>query len=177
MIPRLMPSLAAFALAFPLHAAQIDDRYEIMGTMTVEMEAETLDLVIPFDLEDDQPNAEQTMIMEQFHTINALGRRIDDSGMPGLPMVQVTLQKRMGEMELLSAEMFDDQGYDAPMVMGADGGDGAITEISLEDDRLEATVEGAFLRLTGYTSKPVIAEGAVPVPATITWQVDLPPME
>lgn len=171
-------SLLALASALPLSAGELSDRYEAMGTMTAQIGGDTLDLVIPYDREKDRAYAEQKMIMGSFLTVNTLGRTVDDSGKPASPMLQVTLQKQMGRMALLSAELFDEQGYDAPMAMGADGGQGSLTAYELTDDnRLTATVEGDFLRLTGYTSEPRVADGAEPVPVTIRWTVQLQPLE
>jgi hypothetical protein len=73
--------------------------------------------------------------------------------------------------------MFDDQGFDAPLVMGADGGEGTLISYSFEDNRLEAEVRGTFLRLTGYMSEPKVAEDAAPMPVTIRWSVDIPALE
>ena len=174
---RFFPALAALALATPLAAADLADRYTAMGTMTAQIGGETLDLVIPYDTEKERGSAEQKMIMGQFLTINVLGMAVDENGEPGRPMLQVTLQKRMGDMGLLSAELFDDQGYDAPLAMGADGGTGELSEFTMEGDTASGVVTGEFLRLTGYTSEPKVAEGAAPVPVRIEWRVDLPPLE
>jgi len=175
---RLFALLAAAGLAMPLSAAELNDRYGAMGTMTVSLGGETLEMVIPHDREKDRGYAEQKMIMGSFLTINTVGRVVDDTGAPGRPMVQVTLQKRSGEMALISAEVFDEQGFDAPLAMGADGGQGALTAFEMGDDNtVTATVEGNFLRLTGYTSEPRVADGATPVPSTINWTVTLPPLE
>jgi len=176
MFTRLAPALV-LALALPAGAGELSDRYEAIGTMTVTLGDETLDLVIPYDRQKDSAYAEQKMIMGSFLTLNAVGQSVGPDGAPGRPMVQVTLQKQGGSMALLSAELFDDQGYDAPMVMGPDGGAGELVAFSFENDNLDARVEGAFLRLTGYMSEPKPAEGATPVEATISWSVDIPPME
>ena len=176
MFTRLAPALV-LALALPAAAAELSDRYEAIGTMTVTLGDDTLDFVIPYDREKDSAYAEQKLIMGAFLTLNSVGQTVGDDGKPGRPMVQVTLQKQGDALKLLSAEMFDHQGYDAPMVMGADGGTGDLVEVSFENDRLEARVEGSFLRLTGYMSEPRPADGADPVPATISWSVDIPPMD
>lgn len=175
---RFLVSALAIALAAPLSAADLNDRYEAMGTMTATLGDETMELVIPYDREKQRGYAEQKMIMGSFLTINTVGRTVDKTGKPGNPMLQVTLQKQSGKMALLSAEVFDDQGYDAPLVMGADGGQAALTAFEMGDDNtVTATVEGSFLRLTGYTSEPRVADGATPVPATISWTVTLPPLD
>lgn len=122
-----------------------------MGTMTAQIGGDTLDLVIPYDTEKERGSAGQKMIMGQFLTINVLG--------------------------LLSAELFDDQGYDAPLAMGADGGTGELSEFTMEGDTASGVVTGEVLRLTGYTSGPKVAVGAAPVPVRIEWRVDLPPLE
>lgn len=176
MVPRLAPALAV-VLALPAGAAELSDRYEAIGNMTVTLGDETLELVIPYDREKDSAFAEQKMIMGSFLTLNSVGQMVGSDGEPGRPMVQVTLQEQGTTMALISAEVFDDQGYDAPMVMGPDGGKGALIGYSFENDRLEARVEGDFLRLTGYMSEPKQAEGAEPVAATISWSVDIPPLD
>ncbi|MDQ2091589.1 hypothetical protein [Marimonas arenosa] len=169
---------AAVLSAGALAAAELAPRYEAMGEMTVEMGGDILELVIPYDKEKGSAYAEQKMIMGSFLTINSVGRVVGADGAPGRPMVQVTLQRQSGSFKLLSAELFDQQGFDAPMAMGADGGKGAIAEISYDNDRLEAVVEGTFLRLTGYSKgTPAPAEGAEPQPVVIRWQVDLPPLK
>lgn len=176
--------LRGAALAFALGGAgmaaaqELAPRYEAMGEMHVEMGGEVLDLVIPYDREKDRPYAEQKKIMGSFLTINSVGRGVREDGTPGNPMVQVTLQEQSGALRLLSAELFDEQGFDAPMAMGADGGEGRLEEATLEGGRLEAVVVGEFLRLTGYAKgTPAPAEGAQPQPVTIRWSVALPPLE
>ncbi|MBW4981493.1 hypothetical protein KZZ07_02965 [Mameliella sp. CS4] len=175
---RFLSFIAAMLMAVPGLAAELDDRYESMGTMTVTLDGTATRMVIPYDREKDRPYAEQKMIMGSFLTINTVGRVVDETGKPGRPMVQVTLQKRNGDMALISAEIFDDKGYDAPMVMGADGGDGKLVAFEMTPDNVvTATVEGTFLRLTGYTSEPRVADGAEPVAATIEWTAEIAPLE
>ncbi|GGO50492.1 hypothetical protein SAMN05444398_101995 [Roseovarius pacificus] len=174
---RFFPAPVAVAHATPLSAADLADRYIAMGTMTAQIGGDTLDLVIPYDTEKERGSAGQKMIMGQFLTINVLGMAVDEDGEPDRPMLQVTLQKHMGDMRLLSAELFDDRGYDAPLAMGADGGTGELSEFTMEGDTGSGVVTGEVLRLTGYTSGPNVAEGAAPVPVRIEWRVDLPPLE
>ena len=175
---RFLSIVAALFMAVPVLAADLDERYESMGTLTVTLDGTATQMVIPYDREKDRPYAEQKMIMGSFLTINTVGRKIDETGKPGRPMVQITLQKRNGDMALLSAEIFDDKGYDAPMVMGADGGDGKLVAFEMTPDNVvTATVEGTFLRLTGYTSEPRVADGAEPIAATIEWTADIGPLE
>lgn len=179
-LQRIHAGAAAVVLvsAGALSAAELSPRYEAIGEMTVELGGEVMDLVIAYDKQKDSAYAEQKMIMGSFLTINSVGQTVAETGKPGRPMVQVTLQRQSGSLKLLSAELFDEQGYDAPMVMGADGGKGAVTGVSLEDDHLEAVVEGSFLRLTGYMKgTPAPAEGAEPRPVKIRWSVDLPPLK
>ena len=165
-------------LAEAAAAQELAARYEAMGRMSVDLGGEAMELVIPFDKEKNRAYADQKMIMGSFLTINAVGRTVKPDGKPGSPMVQVTLQKQSGALALLSAELFDEQGFDAPMAMGADGGEGRATEVSFENDHLEASIEGMFLRLTGYSKgEPAPAEGAAPVPVTIRVSVDLKPLE
>ena len=173
-----MPMLLAFLLAAPLQAAELNERYDQMGTLSITLDGETRNLVIPYDTERDRGNAEQKMIMGSFLTINVLGRTVGEDGMPGSPMVQVTLQRRSGDMQLLSVEMFDEQGYAAPLSMGPDGGKGTLTSFEMtEDNQVSATVEGELLRLADYTSEPKVAEGATPQPTTISFSVTLAPLE
>jgi len=174
---RFLSAIAALCIAAPAFAADLADRYTAMGTMTVQLGDKTLDMVIPFDTEKQRGYAEQKMIMGSYLTVNAVGRVVQPDGTPGSPMVQITLQKSTGDMRFLSAEVFDDQGFDAPMAMGADGGDGTLTAFSMEGNTASGVIEGEFLRLTGYSSDPKVAEGATPVPARIEWNVDLPPLE
>ncbi|MGK7754138.1 MULTISPECIES: hypothetical protein [unclassified Roseovarius] len=146
--------------------------------MTVTLDGETMEVVIPYDVERERAYAKQRMIVGASLSINAVGRMVDEDGTPGRPMVQVTLLEQGGEMRLLSAEIFDDQGYDAPLAMGADGGDGTLTAHEMTGDNVvTATVEGSFLRLTGYTDEPRVADGAAPVAATIRYEVALAPLE
>ena len=179
-MPIAFRKTAAAALALvttPLWAADLAERYKAMGSMSVDLDGRTIEMVIPYDRERNRAYAEQKMIMGSFLTINTVGRVVDDTGKPGSPMVQVTLQQQGGKMGLISAEMFDDQGFDAPLVMGADGGEGSLTSFSFEENRLEAEVQGTFLRLTGYMSDPKVAEDAAPLPVTIRWSVDVPPLD
>jgi hypothetical protein len=174
----------AFALAAglgattpsPPAAAELAERYEAMGTMTVELGDETLDLVVPYDIETARAFAERRMIMGDFLTINVLGRTVAEDGTPGRPMAQVTMQERGDGMHLLSAEVFDARGYDSPLVMGADGGEGEIADFSLDGDALTATVEGTFLRVTDYADDPQVADEPQAVAARVEVSVDLPPM-
>lgn len=163
--------------AAPLSAAELADRYEEMGRMEVTLDGETRELVIPYDTESDRYYARQRMILDSFLTVTTVGRALAENGMPVRPMLQVTLQRRNGEMTLLSAEMFDGEGFDTPLAMGPDGGSGEVTEYSFDDDVLVARVEGEFLRLRDYMGDPAVAEGASPVPVTITWETEVAPAE
>ncbi len=175
---RFATTLAALALATPLAAADLSDRYEVMGTMTAQIGEESLDLVIPYDTEDDSPYGEQKMIMGSFLTINLVGAHVDEDGTPGRPMLQVTLQKQNGTMGLLSVELFDDQGYDAPLSIGMDGGEGELVAFAMDDtNTTTGRIEGNFLRLTGYTDDPRVADGAEPIATTIEWRAELEPLE
>lgn len=145
--------------------------------MQVTLDGETTELIIPRDLESDRPYAEQKLIMDSYLTINSVGRKLAETGMLVRPMVQVTLQRQDGEMRLLSAELFDDQGFDAPLAMGMDGGEGELVSFSLEEGHLEARVEGEFLRLESYMKEPKVAEWAKPVPVTIDWTAEIAPLD
>jgi len=179
----MRPRTALFASAItlitnPVFASDLDSRYDAIGEMTVTLGTDTLTLVVPYDREKDTAYADQKMIMNSFLTLNTVARAVGADGKPGRPMVQITLQQRMGRMDLISAELFDDQGFDAPMTFGVDGGDGELVEYSFENNRLEAAVTGDFIRLEGYsTGQPKVADGASPVPVEIRWSVDIPPME
>ncbi|MGR3323225.1 MAG: hypothetical protein ACU0DK_14990 [Pseudooceanicola sp.] len=175
---RLVSLLTAALLATPIYAADLDDRYEQMGTLSITLDGATQNLVIPYDTERDRASAEQKLIMGSYLTINVLGRSVGEDGKPGSPMVQVTLQRRSGDMKLLTVEMFDEEGFEAPLSMGVDGGEGALTAFEMtEDNQLTATIEGDMLRLADYMGDPKVAEGATPQPATISFSVTLPPLE
>ena len=175
---RLFSMLAAFCIATPLAAAELSERYQVIGTITAQLGDETLNLVIPYDTEKDRAYADQSMIMGSFLTINLLGRTVEADGTPGRPMLQITLQQRGSEMDFLSAEVFDDQGFDAPLSMGLDGGAGTLVEFDLDEaNRTTGRIEGQFLRLTGYTGEPRVADGATPVSATIQWRAELAPLD
>ena len=175
---RIFATLSALFLALPVWAAGLSDRYEAIGTMTATLDGAATDMVITYDREKDRAFAEQKMIMGSFLTINTVGQVVGDDGEPGRPILQITLQRQAGKMALLSAEIFDEQGYDAPMVMGPDGGEGTLTAFEMGDDNtVTATIEGTFLRLTGYMDEPRVADDAQPVPARVDWPVTLPPME
>ncbi|WP_135501278.1 hypothetical protein [Roseovarius aestuariivivens] len=175
---RFAPTFCAALIAAPLWAAELNDRYEQIGTLQFTRGGETLDLVIPYDTERDRAYAEQKVFMGSYLTINVLGRSVDETGKPGSPMVQVTLQKRSGEMAFLTAELFDEQGYSAPLSMGPDGGKGTLTSFEMTDDNaVSATIEGEMLRLQDYTGEPKVAEGATPEPVTISFSAQLAPLE
>src|SRR6056297_347606 len=174
---RFISAIAALCIATPLAAADLSERYTAMGTMTAQLGDDRLEMVIPFDTQEQYGYAEQKMIMGNYLTINVVGRVVESDGEPGSPIVQITLQKQMGDMAVLSAEVFDDQGFDAPMAMGADGGAGTLTAFTMDGNIATGVIEGEFLRLTAYNSDPKVAEGATPVPARIEWNVELPPLE
>ncbi|MEZ5714033.1 MAG: hypothetical protein R3D85_01985 [Paracoccaceae bacterium] len=176
---RIWAALAvAVAVAGQVGAGELAPRWQAIGQIEVEIGGETRVLVISHDRENDSSEAEQRMIMGSFLTINAVGRTVSAEGKPGSPMVQVTVQGKNGAFDLLSVEMFDEQGFDAPMVIGPDGGQGALTALSFENDHLDAAITGAFQRLTGYSKgDPAPAEGVAPVPVTIRLSVDVPPLK
>jgi hypothetical protein len=175
---RLVSLLIAVLLAPPIYAAELDDRYEQMGTLSITLDGDTQNLVIPYDTERDRAYAEQKLIMGSNLTINVLGRSVGEDGKPGSPMVQVTLQRRSDDMKLLSVEMYDEEGFEAPLSIGLDGGEGTLAAFEMtEDNQVTATIEGEMLRLADYMSDPKVAEGATPQPATISFSVTLPPLE
>lgn len=173
----LFAAAALSGLATLAGAADLDASHTEVGRITAEIDGVTHDLVITRDADGDV-TAGQKQIMGQL-SINLLGSTVQQDGTPGKPMVQVTLMGKPDNMRLLSAEMFDEQGYDSPLVMvpgGGEGGDGAMVAFAFEDDVTTGRVEGDFLRLTGYMSEARVADGATPLPATITWEVALPPL-
>ncbi len=175
---RIFIAFVMMVLAVPVWAAELNDDFEAIGTMTVALDGETMELVIPYDVEGQEAYAEQKMIMGSSLSINAVGQAVGEDGTPGRPMVQVTLLEQGGEMRLLSAEIYDEQGYDAPLAMGADGGEGTLTGYEMTDDNaVTVTVEGTFLRLTGYMDEPRVADGAEPVAAVIRYEAQLAPLE
>lgn len=175
---RMISAFAAVLIAGSAMATDLTAPFEKIGEMQVDLGGDTMMLVVARNTEKGSAYAEQKMIMGSFLTVNVVGRAVTDEGKPGRPMLQMTFQKQGGALNLLSAEVFDDQGFDAPMVMDPDFGEKGPVTVSFENDHLEATVEGAFLRLTGYAKgQPVPAEGAKPVPAAIKVSVDVPPME
>ena len=168
-----------FALAASSAAAEgLSSKYSEMGLMTVSFEDQELKLTIPYDREEGFGFAEQKMIAGSFLTINTAAQQVNTEGEPSGTLVQVTLQGQGGRLELLSAELFDERGFDAPMAMGVDGGDGDLVSHTLEGDTLIAEVQGTFVRLTGYrTGEPKVDSGEAPLRAVINWEVDLPPIE
>jgi hypothetical protein len=174
---------AAFLLASaclcgaPVLAGDLLPRYAVIGTVSATISTDVYDMVIVQDMEKDRAMAERKLIMGSFLTINTVGMVVNEAGEPDSPVLQVTLQEQGGKMALLSAELFDDQGYDAPLVMGPDGGEGSLTDYRLDGDEMRATVSGSFLRLTNYMSEPQPAEGAAPLAGTIHVAVTLPPLE
>lgn len=169
----------ALAAAISAHVAAqtLDPRYEAIGEMTATVGDVTYEMVIPYDREKDRAYASRKIIMGSFLTINVVGRVVRENGRPGSPMLQITLQERFGSMALVSAEVFD-KGFDEPLVMGPDGGKGAVVSYELDGDEMTAVVEGEFLRLTGYAAGTArVADGAEPLQARIEWRVALPPMD
>ena len=174
-------ALIAFAipLATPASAepAMLSDRYEAMGTIDAQLGEATYRLIVPYDIVRNRPHAEQRMIFGSILTISILGHVFGQDGTPDRPMLQITLQNRQGEMALISAEILDGAGYDAPLVMGSDGGQGDLVSFTLEDNVLSGTIEGNFLRVSGHAPDRSVAEGAEPLPATLELAVTLPPLE
>jgi hypothetical protein len=175
---RLLAAAALCCLATLGHAADLDPAYGQAGRITAEVNGATHDLVIVKAPGEEAPSAQRQMIGTQL-SVNFVGYTVQQDGTPGAPMVQVTLMGAPESMQLVSAEMFDEQGYDGPLVMDPDdlGGQGAVTDHALDGDVTAGQIEGEFLRLTGYMSEPRVADGAEPMPVTITWEVTLPPMD
>ena len=155
----------------------LTERYETMGTIEARVGDTTYSMIVPYDVARNRPHAEQKAIMGTFLTINFLGHVVAPDGTPDRPILQVTLQKREGDMSLVSAELLDDLGYGAPLVMGGDGGRGALVSFELEDSVVSGKIEGMFLRLDGYAPNRSIAAGTTPIPATIELDVTLPPLQ
>lgn len=177
----IMRFVFGFLLALLAGAAtanELNNDYSEMGRMSVQVGDRELELVIPLHEESGDAFAEQKLIMGSFLTINTAAQEVDDDGEPSGILVQVTLQKQGSSLTLLSAELFDDRGFDEPMAMGADGGAGTLTSHSFDNDVLTAVIEGTFVRLTGYMSgEPVADSDEQPLPAVIQWEVTLPPLE
>lgn len=173
----------AFGLLLALFAGaatanELNNDYSEMGRMSVLVGDRELDLVIPLHKESGDAYAEQKLIIGSVLTINTAAQEVGEDGEPSGTMVQVTLQKQGSELALLSAELFDDRGFDEPMAMGADGGAGTLTSHSFENDVLTAEVRGTFVRLKGYMSgDPVPDDEVPPLPVVIEWEVTLPPLE
>ena len=170
---RVLAPLAALTLALPAMGQELLPRYKVMGTVAVTVDGTEHSLVIPYDTETDNAYAAERNIMGR-RSINLLARTVGDDGIPGSPMLQLTFWVKDGAGDILSAEFFD-QGMDAPLAAGADGGAVAFGEFSITDDNeISATFAGEFVRMADYMSEPVVAEGTSPVPVSGTVTVTVP---
>jgi hypothetical protein len=171
--------LFAAALLLPLAATAqtLLDRYEVIGTAEADIDGRAMTLVVTTDREKNRSSAKQQDILGGNLVLNVLASTVGDAGKPASPRVQVTALVKGGAIRLDSVEVFDEGGYDAPLVLDAEEGFGALDDATLAFDgtTFTARIEGTMLRLTGYTSEPRAADGAVPVPARITLTTVIPP--
>lgn len=163
--------------AIPLTASDLAAPFEAIGEIKGEIGDTAHQLVILHDHDSQTSYADRRTVMGSYLSINMVALRIENGAPAASPVVQITLMGQDGGMDLLSAEVFDEAGYDAPLVMGPDGGAGRLSAYTLDGDALSGTIEGSFLRLSGYTSDPHVADGAEPVPAMLHFSATLPPLD
>lgn len=136
-------------LAFPAAAQDLAPGLEQIGVIEATVGGEAFTAPIVFDTERDRAYAQTREIMGRI-SVNAVGQVLDADGTPGTPMFQVTFWDRDGTLDLLSAEVFD-QGFDKPLVLEPEMGEGGVTASSVDGRSYTLTVEAEMQRLEGYS--------------------------
>ncbi len=171
-----LATVLATAIALPAMAQELLPRYTIMGTATVTVDGTEHSLVIPYDTENDSAYAAERNIMGR-RSVNLLARTVNDDGIPGSPMLQLTFWVDNGTGDFLSAEFFGED-MNTPLAAGSDGGTVAFGNFSISDDNeISADFSGEFVRMENYMSESAIAPGTDPVPISGTFSVTVPKPE
>lgn len=174
---RIMLAAAMMALVLPAGAQTLSDRYEARGTVAAEIGGETLELVVPFDLENKNAFALVTAIMGTSTSVNVVGMSVGETGKPAPPMVQATFLTSGTGTSVVSVELFDEGGMDAPAIMSDEFGSVTLDRFSFDGKTLEAEVSGQMQRVAGYAQGNPAADGAPPVPARIVISTEVAPAE
>lgn len=167
--------LAALLFASPAFAQNLDPRYRSVGNINVSINGNSYEMIIPFDTENGKSYASEREILGR-RTFNIFGSVVDADGRPGRPSLQITFFVKDGEPDLVSIEVFDDEGWRKPLSIGSDVGNGDFTDFQITaDNRITARFAGAMLRTdtsndrnpTVLSDNPVAIEGtfSVSVPA------------
>lgn len=157
-------------------AQELAPRWTEMGRVEAVVDGTPATFVIPYDTEKERARAKERMIMGE-RSINLLASTVDEEGAPGSPQLQLTFFYKNGAANLLSMEIFDDGGFNEPLVADPDHGQREITEISEPAaGQFDGVFEAELIRLTGYAKgEPEIVDGQAPVSVSGRFTVTIPP--
>ena len=171
-----IPATLAFLLANLAQAQDLAPRWESIGEMTVTLDGTEYEMVIPYDTQKDRAHASERVMIGN-RTFNVLGSVVAPEGKPGKPQLQLTFFVNKGVPNLLSMEIYDDQGFRKPLMIGPDAGKGGFTsfEITAENE-ITASFAGEMLRMDNSDpANPHLAEGAAPRAIEGRIRVSVPP--
>ena len=171
----ILPALAIL-LAGPSFAQDLDPRWEPMGEMTVTLDGTEYEMVIPFDTKKKRPYASEREIVGR-RTFNILGSVVTPEGKPGKPRLQITFFLKDNQPDLISMEVYDDQGFRKPLTISPDAGTGDFTAFEITADReITASFAGEMMRMDNSDpANPQLAEGAAPMAVNGSIRVTVPP--
>jgi hypothetical protein len=171
----ILPALAIL-LAAPAFAQDLDPRWEPMGEMTVTLDGTEYEMMIPFDTKKDRPYASEREIIGR-RSFNILGSVVTPEGKPGKPRLQITFFLKDDQPDLISMEVYDDQGFRKPLTISPDAGTGDFTAFEITADReITASFAGEMMRMDNSDpANPQLAEDAAPMTVMGRIRVTVPP--
>lgn len=169
------PLLLILFVVSPLAAQKLDQRYRSVGEINVTVGGNGYEMIVPFDTEKNKSYASEREILGR-RTFNVFGSVVGEDGRPGNPSLQITFFVKNGTPDLVSIEVFDEQGWRRPLSISADTGTGDFTSFQISaDNRITARFAGEMLRLDNTDArKPKIDRDAAPVAIEGAFSVAVP---
>ncbi len=157
----MRPLLFSLCLACaPAVAQDVNSDFEELGRVNLTLDGVVYEMVSVREIASGNTMSEE-VVRAGFRTVNIFAAVLDADGIPGSPGVSFTFFVNDGGPDLISLEVYDEQGWRMPLSIGPDGGSGGFDSFSMDDRQVTATFSGDMARLDNTDAEnPKIAEGA-----------------
>lgn len=150
-------------VASPVVAQDLSADFEELGRVNLTLDGVAYEMYAIRDVESGDVTAEEN-IYGGIRTINIFAGALDATGVPNSPGVSFAFTMSGDTANLISLDVYDDQGWQMPLSIGPDGGSGGFDSFSMADRQVTATFSGDMARIDMTDGEnPKIAEGTGPV--------------
>ncbi len=147
----------------PAFAQELSADFEELGRVNLTLDGVAYEMVSVRDVASGRTMSEEN-IYGGIRTINIFAGVLDATGVPNSPGVSFAFTMSGDTANLISLDVYDDQGWQMPLSIGPDGGSGGFDSFSMADRQVTATFSGDMARIDMTDGEnPKIAAGTGPV--------------